>query len=329
MRRWLSLVGLFVVMVLALPANAQSKKVRDEARELAKAGIAALEAGKYSEALDKLRDAEKHFHAPTHLLYIARAHVGLNELVTAHRTYVEVLGEEIPNYAPPAFHEAKRAAAKEARELLSRVASLRIRVVGVAPRRVSVSIDGEAVAARRLDHPVAVEPGLHEVSAQAPGADPVSESQSAEVGSTKTVTLTLVVGKSDTSAADPEASESGEGGDSDTADGLAVGAAVGLGVGGACLVAGIVTGVMTLSQASDIKDQCTGNVCPPAQEAEAEDAKVLGNVSTAMFVVGGVLSATGISLLVASLTTAPQGAQDARAPRLHLGPGGFALSGAF
>jgi hypothetical protein len=63
---------------------------------------------------------------------------------------------------------------------------------------------------------------------------------------------------------------------------------------------GAVTGAVSLSQASSIKSQCNGNACPSNLKDEHDRAVVLGNVSTATFVIGGAALATGGVLLYLS-----------------------------
>ena len=87
---------------------------------------------------------------------------------------------------------------------------------------------------------------------------------------------------------------------SDGAASFVIGGAITLGLGGAGLVAGAVTGALTMSQAGDIKSRCTDNRCLPEDEDDAEAAKTLGHISTAAFVIGGAAVAAGVVLLVLS-----------------------------
>ena len=62
---------------------------------------------------------------------------------------------------------------------------------------------------------------------------------------------------------------------------------MGIGVGGAGVIAGSVTGALSLSAVSSAKEQCDGNVCPAAAKSDADRGKVLGHASTVSFAVGG------------------------------------------
>ncbi len=86
------LVGAALPPALAAEPDV-SDQDRDSARALAKAGIALYQQGRHQEAIEQLSSAEKLFHAPAHLLYMARAHAKLGQLVVAHRLYVDVESE--------------------------------------------------------------------------------------------------------------------------------------------------------------------------------------------------------------------------------------------
>lgn len=323
----LSVLLVFVGLALAPEAAAQGDDVnarREQARPIALEGFELLQAGKYNEAIAKLEEAERIFHAPTHLLYIGRARKELGDKLSAYNTFIDILVEEIPNYAPKQFLEAKAEAKQEADALVSSIAAVNITVSGVALADATVTIDGSTVDSKRLAYPVGVTAGSHTVEATATGAEPASQTVEGIVGQTQEVSLTLIVADATTGP--------GPGGDTGTQESsFPVLATITLALGGGALVAGVITGVMTLGKASDIKDQCQGTVCPIEQESEADDAKVLGNVSTAMFVVGGVLATTGIVLLIVDPFNdpAPSGEEAAASLGLRVGPTGAALVGTF
>jgi hypothetical protein len=308
------------------PAIAQDEleAKREKARPIALEGFQLLQDGKYNEAIAKLEEAERIFHAPTHLLYIGRARKELGEQLTAYNTFVDILIEDIPNYAPEAFQKAKADARFEAEALQSQIATLEIAVSGAPLEMVTVKVDGKPVPAKRLAYPVGVTAGQHTVEASAEGAPPDSESVEAVVGQVTPVSLTIESAPEPAPGGGTTTPEAGGGS-------FPVLATVLLAVGGGALVAGAVTGVMTLSKASDIKDQCDGTVCPVDQEDAADDAKLIGNVSTAMFVVGGVLAATGIILLIVDpFGDSPDTGEEVTASvGVRVGPTGAALVGSF
>src|SRR6185436_9178917 len=84
-------------------AQAQTDEDKAAARALATQAAQAFSAGKHAEAIDLVTRAEAIVHAPTHLLLMARAQVGLGKLVAAKETYLKILREELAANASPAF----------------------------------------------------------------------------------------------------------------------------------------------------------------------------------------------------------------------------------
>ncbi len=73
---------------------------------------------------------------------------------------------------------------------------------------------------------------------------------------------------------------------------------IGFAVGGAALVAGAITGGLSLSKAGDITEAC-GDTCPPDQEDALDSAIMLANISNVTFgvaAVGVVLGVVGLTL---------------------------------
>jgi hypothetical protein len=300
--------------------------VRDEARQLAYEGIHALREERFAEALTLLRQAEERFHAPTHLLYMARAHAGLGQLVEAHDAYVSVVIEPIPNYAPPAFHEARQQAAAEVEELRPRIATLRVALEGKVAAALTVTVDGHAIAAARLAHPIAVAPGHHRVAAATRAGQQAEQAVTARIGDTTVVTLSFETGP----ASAPAGSAAELGGDGmDDGSGWTVAGALLVAGGSAAVVAAGVTGGLTLARAGEIEDTCGGNVCPTAEESTVDEAKALGNVSTVLFAVGGAVALAGIVVLATASETAQETTARSARIAVRVTPFGAALTGAF
>ena len=117
-------------LVAALPtaAAADDELERSGARETARRGLEAFEQQRYAEALELFNRAESVVHAPTHLLYVARAHVALGQLVSARETYLKLTREELPAMAPVAFKDARKSAATELALLEPRIPKLTLEV---------------------------------------------------------------------------------------------------------------------------------------------------------------------------------------------------------
>lgn len=314
-QRAFSSLALFWALTVAAPARAD---VTDEARELASEGVVLLEKGKAAEALAKLEAAEAKFHAPTHWLYIARAQRELGRTSDAHRSLVSILAEPIPDYAPDAFLKAQAQAKKDLVGLRPKVATMTIAIEGPRAEAATVTVDGTSIAPERLKYPLALEPGEHRVVATAGDAE-AERIVTVALGQNEAVTLDLGGrGEGTSPGAAPMPGPSGDVGAEQGGDFPILGTIV-LGVGVAGLAAGGITGAVTLSRAGDIKDACTDEgVCPPEQESEADSAKTLGHVSTAMFVVGGVAAAAGIVLIVVDVAGDDGGDVAKASPRLRL-----------
>lgn len=70
------------------------------------------------------------------------------------------------------------------------------------------------------------------------------------------------------------------------------------GVGIAAVIAGIVTGVMTTQKESDARAQCIDSLCPEAAEDDFQAASDLAMVTNVLLIGGGVLTATGVTLVI-------------------------------
>lgn len=321
--RALSLVlALFAMSVTSLVSAQEGlDEKREQARPIALEGFELLQAGKYNEAIAKLEAAERLFHAPTHLLFIGQARKELGELLTAYDTFVDILIEDIPNYAPDQFQEAKADALREAEALRSKIATAVITVSGVPNDRVTVTIDGTPVPPKRLVHPIGLTEGTHTIEASADGVEPVSETVQGIASQSAEVTLELHAPPSPQPDEAEPAREPGS---------FPVVGTIVLALGAGALIAGAVTGVITLNEASEIKERCNGTLCPVASERDADDAKLIGNVSTAMFIAGGVLAVAGIVLVIVDpFSSSSPNKPPAAALSARLGPTGAAVLGTF
>jgi hypothetical protein len=105
-----------------------------------------------------------------------------------------------------------------------------------------------------------------------------------------------------------------------------------LSTAGALAVAGTVTGILSMKKVDQLDDRCPNKVgCNPADQPLADDARVLGNASTATFAIGGVAAVTGIVLLVVDATSPDD--EPAAPPRASImpaiGPGYVGVTGTF
>jgi hypothetical protein len=302
-----------VWLLLCAPAWAQPDlDARAAARPFAEKGYAAFEGGRYAEAIEMFGEAEEHYHAPTHVLFIARAQVALGKLAAAHASYRRVVEEALPDYAPVPFHQARDEARAELARLTPRVPSLRLSIRGVSAEQVTVSIDGGPAAA--LEDSYLLDPGRHRLEVAGPTGS-ASQQIELEQGARRELQFDLGGGQ-DTRATPP-----GDGSLTDSP--LFVPAMVSLGLGVAALAAGAATGILSLERVSEIREGCAQDVCPTALQPDRDEAVVLGDVGTALLVVGGAAVATGgILLIVAS-------SEEQTTVGIRVGPAALSLRGGF
>jgi hypothetical protein len=98
-----------------------------------------------------------------------------------------------------------------------------------------------------------------------------------------------------------------------------------IGIGG-------VFGIQAIGKNSDSNTTgCNGDMCSGAGLTNRRDAVSAGNTSTALFVVGGLLTGAGVVMFVLGKSSASGETKPAVAAAPAVGPGsaGFALSGRF
>jgi len=297
MLRPVALAALVVGIALGSPARAGEPANVSKARKIALAAADDLDAKRFEDALAKVTEAETLYHAPTHLLMRAEALEGLGRLAEALETYERLAAEPLGPTAPPAFRKARAEGAVRERALLARVPSVLVVVTGAPSEDVTATVDGKPLSlasgvATRFD------PGKHELRVEANGFSPVTQTLDLEErGGVVKVPVHL-----DVTSARPVPDEP-TGPSKDTSKGggrtLFVPAMSAFGAGAVALAAGAVTGVMSLSRVSELEGACLEDGrCPPSEQARIDEAKVLGNVSTVTFAMGGAAVAAGVALLV-------------------------------
>jgi tetratricopeptide (TPR) repeat protein len=295
---------LALLIALSLAATAPSLFAGNDdtkaARPYAAHGLSLFQEGRYREAIDQFEKAESHYHAPTHLLYIARAHEALGELVEAHAMYRRIVDEDLDENAPKAFERAQVEAVTEVGKLEPRIPVVEVAVRGADPSAVTLSVNGTPRDVGRL----LLNPGTHTIAAEASGFESAPEVVTLSEGDRRELTLTM-------SPTEPERVS------------LFVPAMISFAVSGTTLVVGIATGAASLDEVDEIHESCVGNDCPRELQGDADTAKALGRTSTAMFVIAGLAAAAGATLLAIDVMG------DDGEMALRLGPGALALEGRF
>lgn len=175
-------------------AFAQSAEEKAAARSLATQGAEALGSGKFADAIDLVSRAESIVHAPTHLLMIGRAQVGLGKLVAARETFLKLTREELAAGAPDAFKNAQAAARDELAAIEPKVASLRIVLDGLGAKKVTVKMDDQPVPLALIGVFRPVDPGKHEIAVFPVGQSPVKGAVDIKDGEKKDLKLLIPEG---------------------------------------------------------------------------------------------------------------------------------------
>jgi tetratricopeptide (TPR) repeat protein len=134
------------VVVVSLALGALGTAGADAGVEkLRSTGMAAYDAGKYAEAKQAFDEAFR--LAPLHSLgvWAARSRVKLGELVEADAQYEKLQKAPVTRGEGTTEEQARQQAVREREELRHRIPRLRIRLEGVEPSAVDVTIDGAPV----------------------------------------------------------------------------------------------------------------------------------------------------------------------------------------
>ncbi len=73
---------------------------------------------------------------------------------------------------------------------------------------------------------------------------------------------------------------------------------VAAGVGGAMILGGVITGLMSKSKESSVKDKCRGSVCPESARSDYDSAKSLATITNVLLIGGVVAAGAGGTLIV-------------------------------
>jgi hypothetical protein len=333
MRRFLKCSLLVSALVVATvtassPAHADpSLSDRETARSLMDDGDAKRDKGDFKAALKSYEAADAIMHVPTTGLEVARSQAQLGLLLEARETLARVMRLPPKPGEPAPFTAARKTAESLSAEIGARIPAVTVLVVnGEANQPVVVSFDGEVIPPAAAQAPRKVNPGRHTVVARSGSLEKKQDIEVAERES-KTVTVDLKAPPVEPVMVEPPSLA----GPSVLPKVLIFGgfglAAVGLGVGA-------VTGLMSISQVSDVKKDCTGDVCPTGRQGDIDSAKSLGTISTIAFIAGGVGVGAGVIGLVlkgkqGSDAAPPPATAKAFTIRPDLGPTWAGLHGTF
>ncbi len=288
---------LLLAALVAAPARAAADPAA--AAELHRQGLALLDAGRVDEACSKLGESVAAERAVVPLADLARCHELQGKIATAYGELVELSSLAEKSGDPDRATKAREAASR----LAPRLSKLRVEVVESLPGLV-VKRDGIVMTPDQLGALLVIDPGLHVVTAQAPGHEPFrAEVRIGADADAKGVLVPrlkrpVVAPPSPKKPPPPEPPE-GDGRRGSSAMGIAGFVSSGFGFVG--IVMGTIFGVQTLVEVSEAEDNealCPDKRCTPLGRLQIDEAETKGIVSTVAFSVGGVALATGVVLLV-------------------------------
>lgn len=321
-----------VAASLALPANAGeiSDLDRDRAGLLMDHAQELIEAGRYAEAVDAIRQADAIVGVPTTRMALAKALVQVGSLVEAREIALEVARSPAEPGEPPPFARARKEARDLAVELGSRIPRVAIAIDGLPPGvQPDVTMDGRTLSAEDLAAPLAVDPGTHEVRVVAPGYRDEQSTVTAREWEQTRVRILMRSEATGTPGPRPQQvpKSATEPAEASSVPGLAY---VGFGVGAVGLTVGTVTGVWALSKSNQLEEDCGGQVCTPAYEDDLDSTRRMSWISNVAFGVGLVGTAVGIGALLADDGSSPADASDRDAQLTPVvGPAHLGVRGTF
>jgi hypothetical protein len=339
LRLWVG-VTLAALVPLVVPARALAQSNQAEnvaaARSLGIEGVQLAEAGKCTEAIEKLTRAEALYHAPTILGRLGECQVNVGQIVVGTENLNRTVREQLAPNAPKAFKDAQARAQKALDAALPRIGHL---TVMVEPKEadISVTVSGVAVPTALLGVERPTDPGSHEVVATAPGYISQRTTVALAEAGRETVTLRLTLDPNAPKEAPPVApvvapppAPPPAAPPPESSQGTRTFAYVLLGTGVVGVATGSITGAMALSKKGDL--DCPQNQCTGSEQDKLHSARTMALISTIGFAVGIPAAAVGTVLLITS-GSSPKSAKAKPARRFaaspYVGPTSAGVTGTF
>jgi hypothetical protein len=279
---------------------------RETARTLMEQGRDLRDAGNLKDALQRFQAAHDIMHVPTTALEVAKAEVALGLLVEARDTVAAL--RQVPADQDSALFKAARGKAEELDSSLSgRVPAVTITINGATPGLdLELALDGVAVPARVVGLPRSVNPGHHVITAKSSTGGSRQEVDIRE-GEQKAVELEWVasvaapppVSEASDTPAEPAQEPSPK---KHTPTALTF---VGIAIAGAGVIAGSVTGLVSLSKKSTLSTECLSQVCGPSSYSTLDSADLFATASDVSFAIAGAGAAMAVVTLVVGHRPAP------------------------
>lgn len=277
------------------------------ARALAYQGQEAYDTGRYAEAAEAARAAQKLVSAPTLALLEARALRKLGRFLAA-RTRYRIAASPLPSDASEAFHFARQAALSELLILENELPRflIELRSPRSSAEEPHVTVDGAPFPVTSFGTWVAQDPGEHVVEASFGGR-------------TERYVVRLIPRDSKRLLLGPPMDQANG---SKVRVPLAISA---FGLSALGLGAGIGFAVHAEKLRDELDTSCPDSICPQVRSGTLKDYRTARDVSTA----GYVASAVGAVAGVVVLALPGPGKRETEAPALTVGAGHLRLGGHF
>lgn len=287
--------GLCALMLASISPAASAQTTasdRETARMLMIEGRKAESSGDFRKALDAYKGADAIMRVTTTGLSVAKMQAAVGLLVEAHDTAIRVARIPRATDEDSVIVQARGEAIALAAELDAKIPTVRVVVEG-APESASIllEIDGRMVPPNLSKYPRALNPGKHHIAVRAPGSKPVERDIVLKEGERNEVQVTLDPAAATDSGEPPPAKIASTGNASRPTPWITY---AGFGVGAAGFVVGSATGLLTLSKASSIKNDCQDNRCPPSREDDGDSAKTLATISNVSFGIAAIGVGVGL-----------------------------------
>ncbi len=324
-----ALLALLALPVIAAPRAAQAAanaadKAASEA--LYEQGKELLRAGKVADACPKFAASQDLDPGVGTLLHLADCYERTGRVASAWAAFLEAA-----SYAKSSGEaDREKTAVKRAKALEPKLPHLLIDASAAASAGLEVRRDGKALPEATLGVPIPLDPGDHTVEASAAGKTPFSTTIHLAEGEAKTVQLpalasaapvepapaiapvvppapppaappTAVVETPAVAPLTPPPAPAPTRQSSQRTAAIVVGA-----VGIATIGVGSYFGSRAISKWSDSKTHCADRECDAEGVALHDQAHSAGNVSTALFAIGGAALATGAVLWFTAKPRAPE-----------------------
>lgn len=305
--------------LLSQPTPASAKTPWREvaaANKAAAAGRKAEAQGDFAAALEAYEKSGQHQDTPANRRRLARAKGKLGRLLEAQSELQHVLDDDGASKA----HKLK--AQQELEELTARIPKLTIKIPTAMD--LTIKLDGSVVRpAAAADIPL--DPGEHELRAEAPEYEPYQQTLSLKEGESKVVELELIAKPLPQVEEQPVAAPEPTSGSVLTPLGY-----VSLGVGVVGLALGGYFGLQAKSTRDDLSDSCPTDRCSATERTKFNEGKDQASYSTIGFAVGGAGLVTGALLLMLapSQQETPESVATLRLQPI-VGPGSLWLNGSF